>query len=243
MRAPLTTRFRIGFVAGFALFVVGAGTAGYLAVGSSAPPPAAAARIDVFSTTSPIDTGTPGSDALAGGLLAVRSVDPATLPPDAVTDPSQIAGGVAAAVIPGGTIVTLDMFPAPQTRIGTVVIPPGKRALALRLEPVPGVAGFVGAGDLVDVYGVMQGGDGTPPRVQLVLQAVEVLNVNGAGLPTAQGQADGPSLVYLLAVTPFDAERLIFLSEFNKLYLDLVAKGEPTVVTPGAGAADALQGL
>ena len=43
------------------------------------------------------------------------------------------------------------------------MIPPGKRALALRLEPVPGVAGFAGAGDLVDVYGVMQGGEGGRP--------------------------------------------------------------------------------
>jgi pilus assembly protein CpaB len=135
------------------------------------------------------------------------------------------------------------MFPAPQTRIGTVVIPPGKRALALKLEPVPGVAGFAGAGDLVDVYGVVQGLEGTPSRVQLVLQAVEVLNVNGAGLAAAQGVADGPSLVYLLAVTPGDAERLIYISEFNKLYFDLVAKGEPPVVTPGAGAAEALRGV
>ena len=55
--------------------------------------------------------------------------------------------------------------------------------------------------------------------------------------------ADGPSLVYLLAVTPGDAERLIYISEFNKLYFDLVAKGEPPVVTPGAGAAEALRGV
>ncbi len=127
------------------------------------------------------------------------------MPVNAVTDPSQIASGVAAAYIPAGTVVTTDMFPAPQTRIGTVVIPPGKRALALKLEPVPGVAGFAGAGDLVDVYGVYQGTDQAPSRVQLALQAVEVLNVNGAGLAAAQGVADGPSLVYLLAVTPGDA--------------------------------------
>ena len=160
-----------------------------------------------------------------------------------VTDPSQIASGVAAAAIPAGTIITTDMFPGAQTRIGTLVIPPGKRALAVKLEPVPGIAGFAGAGDLVDVYGVVQGADAASSRVQLVLQAVEVLNVNGAGLPAVQGLADGPSLVYLLAVTPVDAERLIFLTEFNKLYFDLVAKGEPPVVTPGAGAAEALKGL
>jgi hypothetical protein len=89
------------------------------------------------------------------------------------------------------------------------------------------------------VYGVAKGGD-TPQGVRLVLQDVDVLNVNGAGLPTAQGQPGSPDLIYLLAVTPADAERLIYLSEFEKLYFDLVPKGEGPVKTPGAGPASAL---
>jgi pilus assembly protein CpaB len=243
LKLPMVSRSKMGFIAGLALFVVGVGTAAYLGTRPDAAPSAAAARVQVFATAAPVDTGTPGPAALAQGLLKPRMVAAATVPVNAVTDPLQIAGGVAAAVIPAGTIITSDMFPDPQTRIGTVVIPPGKRALALKLEPVPGVAGFVGAGDLIDVYGVTVGGDVEASRVKLVLQSVEVLNVNGTGLPAAQGVAEGPSLVYLLAVTPSDAEKLIFISEFNKLYFDLVAKGEPPVVTPGAGAEEALQGV
>jgi Flp pilus assembly protein CpaB len=132
------------------------------------------------------------------------------------------------------------MFPSPQTRIGTVVIPPGKRALSLELQPVPGVSGFVGAGDLIDVYGVDKG---DTPGVRLILQGVEVLNVNGAGLPAAQGQPGGPDLVYLLAVTPAEAERLIYMTEFEKLYFDLIPKGEQPVTTPSAGPSQVLQAL
>jgi pilus assembly protein CpaB len=242
MRSSLAAKSKIGFLAGLVLFVVGAGAAVYL-VTRPKTPTAAEARVPVYFAFSTVDTGTSGAAALAAGLLRTREVAPASVPPDAVTDPSQIANGVAAAVIRGGTTVTTGMFPAPQTRIGTVVIPAGKRALALKLEPVPGVAGFAGAGDLIDVYGVVQGVDPGSSRVQMVLQAVEVLNVNGAGLAAAQGVADGPNLVYLVAVTPGDAERLIYISEFNKLYFDLVAKGEPPVVTPGAGAAEALRGV
>jgi pilus assembly protein CpaB len=242
VKKPLNSRSRIGFLAGFVLFVVGTATAAYL---GSRPdgPSQAAATVQVFVAAGPLDKGTSGLTAVSQGLLEPKSVAPGKVPINAVTVPSQISGGVAAAAIPAGTIVTIDMFPAPQTRIGTVVIPPGKRALALKLEAMPGVAGFAGAGDLVDVYGVSKGGDAGSARVQLVLQSVEVLNVNGIGLPTVQGQADGPSLVYLLAVTPPEAERLIFLSEFNKVYFDLVAKGEPPVVTPGVGAADAFRGV
>ena len=149
---------------------------------------------------------------------------------------------MAGETIPAGTIVTTDLFPPAQTRIGTVVIPPGKRALSLELQPVPGVAGFVGAGDHIDIYSVTKG-EGSTPGVRLILQGVQVLNVNGTGLPTAQGQPGGPDLVYLVAVTPTEAERLIYLTEFEKLYFDLVPKGEGPVATPGAGPGQALQAL
>jgi Flp pilus assembly protein CpaB len=107
------------------------------------------------------------------------------------------------------------------------------------MQPVAGIAGFAGAGDRVDVYGVAKD-DGSPPAVRLVLQGVDVLSVNGAGLPSAQGQPGSPNLIYLLAVTPVEAERLIYLNEFDKLYFDLVPKGEGPVKTPGAGPAGAL---
>lgn len=239
MRGPLSTKSRIGFFAGLLLFMVGVGTAGYLAT-RPGQEPAAEPRAQVFVTSGTVHTGTPGLQAMNQGLVQARTVEPAGLPAAAVTSASEITGGVAADDIPAGTVVTAGMFPAPQTRIGTVVIPPGRRALALRMEPVPGVAGFAGAGDRIDVYGVVQGTEAESSRVHLVLQGVEVLNVNGGGLPAAQGQADGPSLVYLLAVTPFEAERLIFLTEFNRLYFDLVPEGEAPVDTPGVGPAEAL---
>jgi pilus assembly protein CpaB len=242
MKAHLASRSRVGFLAGLLLFVIGLGAAAYFATRPSSGA-GAVPDVQVFYTAAQVDTGVSGQSALTQGLVRTRGVKPAAVPVNAVVDPSQIVTGVAGAPIPAGTVVTVDMFPPPQTRIGTLVIPAGHRALALKLEPVSGVAGFAGAGDLVDIYGVVQGVDGAASRVQLVLQAVEVLNVNGAGLAAAQGVADGPSLVYLLAVTPVDAERLIYISEFNKLYFDLVAKGEPPVVTPGAGAAEALRGV
>jgi len=112
-------------------------------------------------------------------------------------------------------------------------------ALALELAPVAGVAGFAGAGDRIDVYGVT-GAEGTPPAVRLVLQGVDVLNVNGTALPATQGQPGSPNLIYLLAVTPADAERMIYLTTFAKLYFDLVPKNEAPVRTPGAGPANAM---
>lgn len=235
----MTRRTKAGLAAGFVLFLLGSTAAAYLGNRRSTRTVSTAATVTVEYAAGTVPAGTAGSTAVADGRIRSKTVPPGERPAGAVTDPSQLAGRVAASAIAAGTIVTADMFPDPQTHIGTIVIPPGKRALALELQPVSGVAGFVGAGDKVDVYGVVKGGD-TPEGVRLVLQDVDVLNVNGAGLPTAQGQPGSPDLIYLLAVTPADAERLIYLSEFEKLYFDLVPKGEGPVKTPGAGPTSAL---
>ena len=239
MRSKMTTRTKIILLAGFAIFLAGGTGAAYFGSRGSSRA-ASSPKVDVFYAAQALDVGTAGSTALAGGQIRSRSVVPSARPLGAVSDPSQLNGRVAAVAIPAGTLVTVEMFPAPQTRIGTVVVPAGKRALALDLQPVPGIAGFAGAGDRVDVYGVSRG-EGSAPGVRLVLQGVDVLNVNGAGLPSAQGQPGSPNLIYLLAVTPAEAERLIYLSEFEKLYFDLVPRGEGRVTTPGAGPTEALR--
>lgn len=234
----MTARTKAALAAGFLLFLVGGMAAAYLGSRRSTRS-VATVGVSVEYAAGSVPAGTAGSTAVAEGRIRTKTVAPADRPANAVSDPSQLAGRVAAAAIPAGAIVTSDMFPDPQTHIGTIVIPPGKRALALEMQPVPGVAGFAGAGDRVDVYGVAKGGD-TPPSVRLVLQGVDVLNVNGTGLPSAQGQPGSPDLIYLVAVTPVDAERLIYLSEFDKLYFDLVPKDEGPVKTPGIGPAGAL---
>lgn len=238
MSTRMTTRTKAALTAGLVLFVAGGGGAAYL--GSRDPAPnRTAGKVPAYYADVAIAVGTPAATALAQGAIRPTTVLPANRPATAVADPSQLSGRVAGSTIPKGAVVTTEMFPDPQTHIGTVVIPAGKRALALELAPVAGIAGFAGAGDRIDVYGVVKG-DGAPSSVRLVLQGVDVLNVNGTGLPAAQGQPGSPNLIYLLAVTPADAERLIYLHEFATLYFDLVPKGEGPVKTPGAGPAGAL---
>jgi Flp pilus assembly protein CpaB len=233
----MTKRTKAAVAAGAVLLGAGGGGALYLGRADSAAAPAAP-KVKVYYAATQVDVGTAASTALAQGSIRAREVSPIEKPANGVTDPSQLAGKVATEVIPAGALVTTDMFPSPQTRIGTVVIPPGKRALALELGAVAGVAGFAGAGDKIDIYGVAK--ETTTPGVRLVMQGIEVLKVNGSGLAAAQGQPGSPNLVYLLAVTPGEAERLIYLNEFEKLYFDLIPKDDPPVKTPGAVAAGAL---
>ncbi len=76
------------------------------------------------------------------------------------------------------------------------------------------------------------------------MQNTEVLNVNGTTLAAVQGQPGGTGLVYLLAVNPIEAERLVYLASFEDLYFSLVSKDQPAIgETPGSSNLDALKAL
>jgi Flp pilus assembly protein CpaB len=230
---------------GLAVFIVGA-AATYLVVRSSDDgATSSASKVPVLVATKPIPAGTTGTAVVTGGMIKTKGVDVASKPSTAITDASQLAGKTVTLGVAEGEVLTLDQFQAAQTRIGTLKIPDGKTALALSLNNVPGVAGFAGAGDHVNIYGVIKP-DSDPKNpegaVHLIMQNTEILNVNGANLVAAQGQPGGVGLVYLLAVSPIEAERLIFLSSFQQLYFSLVSKDAATVgATPGSSIVDALK--
>lgn len=182
----------------------------------------------VLYADKPIAAGTTGAAAIQQGLVKSRRASPDRAHPDVIVDVSQLAGTTSPVDIPAGRILTKAEFPPSQTRIGTLRIPEGKTALAVQMQNVPGVAGFAGAGDRINVYGATaNAGVGGAARVQLVMQGVEVLKVNGTTLAPTQGQPDAPSLVFLLAVSPAEAERLVYLVTFEKLYFSLVPEDQP----------------
>lgn len=230
---------------GLAVFIVGA-AATYLVVRNSDDGTASSAgKVPVLVADKPIPAGTTGTAIVTQGMIKTTSVAPDARPTTAVSDASQLAGKTVTLGVSQGQILTLDQFQTAQTRIGTLQIPEGKTALALQLANVPGVAGFAGAGDRINIYGVVKpGSDPKNPQgaAHLIMQNTEVLNVNGANLAAAQGQPGGTGLVYLLAVSAAEAERLIYLSSFEQLYFSLVSKdAAPVGATPGASIADALR--
>jgi Flp pilus assembly protein CpaB len=230
---------------GLAVFIVGA-AATYLVVRNSDSAPASSAgKSSVLVATKPIPAGTTGTAVFAQGMVKGKAIDPSAKPATAVTDASQLAGKTTTLGVAEGQVLTLDQFQDAQTRIGTLKIPDGKTALALSMSNVPGVAGFAGAGDHINIYGVVKPGD-DPKNPQgathLITQNTEVLNVNGTTLAATQGQPGGTGLVYLLAVNPSEAERLIYLNSFEGLYFSLVSKdAAPVGPTSGSSIADALR--
>jgi pilus assembly protein CpaB len=99
-------------------------------------------------------------------------------------------------------------------------IPPGMRALSVRVNDVIGVAGFTTPGTRVDVLVTVNRGDGSMARA--VVSNVQVLT---AGTLYDQEQSkDGkaiPSTVVTLMVTPDDAERIVLAQNSGAIMLVL----------------------
>ena len=158
-------------------------------------------------------------------LLAVRGGDDGKVrtsatPRAAVTPAAEQAGAVAG-----------------QVAAAQVKIPEGKEAVAVQIPKVPGLGGYTEVGDRVNVYGTFKdrqpGGSvkGTP-LVKLILSNVEVLAVSAA-----PATAEGGSATYVLALSPDEAEKVIYLSSFEGIWLSLVKDGAPPVdSTPGRNA-------
>jgi Flp pilus assembly protein CpaB len=232
---------------GLAVFIVGA-AATFLIVRNNddSNPTAGSGRVAVLVASKPIPAGTTGADAVNQGWVKTKVVADSVKPANALTDPTQLAGRTASLGVPEGQIITESQFQQAQTRIGTLKIPDGKTALAIQLGNVPGVAGFAGAGDRINVYGVVKSDPNIAgqPSAHLIMQNTEVLNVNGTTLAAAPGTPGGSGLVFLLAVSPSEAERLVYLTSFENLYFSLVAKDAPLAgETPGTNPRDALRAL
>ena len=113
-------------------------------------------------------------------------------------------------------------------------IPTGMRALAIRVNEVVGVAGFVLPGMRVDVLVTGRPPGASPEDITTtVLQNIEVLSANQQVQPDARGQAIAATVVTLL-VTPEQAELMTLAGQEGRIQLVLRnAVDQKVVQTPG----------
>jgi pilus assembly protein CpaB len=159
-----------------------------------------------------------------------------SIPEGAFTEVSQIVGrGLIASVVQHEPILPGKLASKEAGSGLPPIIPPGKRAVSVKVNEVIGVAGYVLPGTFVDVVATqsptMRPEDMTS---KVVLAQVQVLT---AGTRLEQDQKDGKPMqvtVVTLLVTPDQAERLALASSEGKIQLALRNPLDPTEpVTPG----------
>ena len=154
------------------------------------------------------------------------------------------------AVIPIGVrepITNLKLAPIGTDSGLGAVIPPGYRALTVKVDEIVGVSGFVMPGSFVDVVAVIvpvaQNAAAQGPISKIVLQNIKVL-ASGAKLDSPSDQRE-PSKVnaVTLLVTPEQAEKLVLAANESKLQLVMRHFGDQEdTQTPGANKSTLLTG-
>lgn len=182
-------------------------------------------RVVVAMSDLPIGT------RLAAGLVTARDWPKNGVPEGVASEPEAVLGRlVRGEIVRGEPILEHRLFPkdlAAAPGIMSVIVPPGKRAMAVGVNEVIGVSGFILPKNRVDVIATRtdaRAGKST----ETILQNVEVLAV-GQRVDQSGDQAV-KVLTVTIAVTPEEAERVALALHEGKIHIVLRSVMDPEVV-------------
>jgi pilus assembly protein CpaB len=162
---------------------------------------------------------------LDGHDIRLVTLPQSTVPPGAYTSASQVLGRGAILPISKGEFLLPGKLAALNAGAGLPsMIPPGMRAVSVRVNDVVSVAGFVQPGTRVDVLatGNRGGGNGNSNDRQTttVLENVAVIAVGKSLDRNAPPEAQSAPVITLL-VSPDDAQKLALVSQEGRIQLSL----------------------
>jgi pilus assembly protein CpaB len=141
-----------------------------------------------------------------------------------------VGRGLIAAVVENEPIVETKVAPKEAGAGLPPSIPPGMRAMSVKVNEVIGVAGFVVPGTRVDVMVILPGRQRDDGFARVVVSNVQVLTA-GTRVEQVSARDNKPiqSTVVTLLVSPEDAERIALAQNDGQLMLSL---RNPTDVEP-----------
>jgi pilus assembly protein CpaB len=161
-----------------------------------------------------------GARLAAGDLKVVPWPSRTPLQGAHATADEVVNRGVIAAVLENEPVTESKLAPLEAGAGLPPTIPPGMRAISVRVNEVVGVAGFVVPGTHVDVFVTLK--RQTDSETRIVVSNVQVLT---AGTRYDQEKAKNgeamPSSVVTLLLTPEDAERTVLASSEGQVMLAL----------------------
>jgi len=165
------------------------------------------------------------------------------LPAGAIRDPKEVAERILLSRVLAGQPVLPGMLASKNAGNGlAALIPPNMRAIAVRVDDVVGVAGFIHPDDRVDILVTMHpsrpGGEMTS---KVFMQNIKVLAVGQDVEANDQARMHAsPATVATLLVSPQDSERLALASQEGRLVLTLRSWTDSLPATTTGAMDDAL---
>ncbi|MGI5862201.1 MAG: Flp pilus assembly protein CpaB [Myxococcales bacterium] len=170
----------------------------------------------------------------------------ASLPQGTASDPAKLVGRVVlAGLVKGEPLLEAKLASEKAGQGLAAVLPEEMRAVAVRVDDVVGVAGFIHPGDAVDVIVTMKASESSnvPPTSKVILQNVRVLAVGKELDHKNKKQKAVPVTVATLMVSSPDSEKLALASTKGKILLALRNRIDASEVeTPGIIPAVLLDG-
>jgi pilus assembly protein CpaB len=152
--------------------------------------------------------------------IKVIRVNASDLPQGAPHKKADVLGhGVILPITKGDFILQTKLGGENQSGL-PALIPPGMRAVSVRVNDIVSVAGFVTPGTRVDVLLTGTPGGSGDEQTTTVLQNVQVLASGHTLERNSNGEAQTTAVITLL-VTPDDAQRLTLASNEGKIQLAL----------------------
>src|SRR3954453_3089946 len=167
------------------------------------------------------------------------------LPMGAVRDPKEVADRILISRVLAGQPVLPGMLASKNAGNGlAALIPPNMRAMAVRVDDVVGVAGFIHPDDRVDVLVTLHPNrPGAETTTKVFMQNVKVLAVGQEVEANDQARMHAnPATVATLLVSPHDSERLALASAEGRLLLTLRSWTDSSPVDTGGAVAEELVG-
>src|SRR5581483_5935064 len=153
--------------------------------------------------------------------IKVIHIPAADLPPGAPRRKADVVGHGVIIPISKGEFILPNRLAGENAGSGLpALIPPGMRAVSVRVNEVVSVAGFVTPGTRVDVLLTGTPGASGDQQTTTVLQNVLVLASGHTLERSASGEAQNTAVITLL-VTPDDAQRLTLASSEGHIQLAL----------------------
>lgn len=168
-----------------------------------------------------------------------------SLPSGYFSSIKKVSGRVAiASMRRGEPVVAYRLAPVDVKSGGvSVLLPPGKRAVAVKGDKVIGISGFINPGDRVDVLVTLRDPKKKMEVTKIVLENVPVL-ATGTQMQQDENGKPAPVDVYTLEVTPDESERLALAAAEGKLQFALRNMlDSETVRTPGTTIPQTLSAL
>lgn len=189
-------------------------------------------RDEIAGTNRSTSVVVANEDVPAGTAISAESVRLVSLPTEAtpegvLDDVSRVSGRIVVTQLRRNEpVLETKLAPTEITRGGIATLTgQTKRAIAVHVDEVVAVAGFIQPGDHVDVLATLHTDDDRNLSVtKIILENVPVLatggNVSDASKNSPAGNVDGPH-VMTLEVSPREAEKLTLAASEGRIHLVL----------------------